>query len=351
MTGFQLVWNDLSDVLLIKADSYGNEQWRQEYGYNGIIEKGYSVVQTPDKGFLLGCYRYVAGNNNSGDPYVIKVDSVGNFEWERNLGGQNGDFFTQVCLGNDGSYIAGTTLSDSVSAGGNKYSRPKIYKLSENGDILWQKSYTTTELFNKLYSIYPDHSGGYVAVGRRHNMFHPGSWWNEFGWLLKIDEDGDSVWYREYQYYSGTGDDYNDLYDVCLAPDGGYAMVGQARTWGTPQVAWVIKVDSMGCDTPGCSTGVGIKHPQYASLGTGNLLIIPNPATHEVTIRYSISDIRYSIFIYDLYGRKQSEIIIPPGQEQIRLDVSAYPAGVYVAVLKDINGFVARGKFIKSGVR
>jgi hypothetical protein len=66
-----------------------------------------------------------------------------------------------------------------------------------------------------------------------------------------------------------------------------------------------------------------------------------------VNIRYSISDIRYSIFIYDLYGRKQDEVIIPKGQEQMHVDVSDYPCGVYIVVLKDENGIVARGKFVK----
>jgi len=53
------------------------------------------------------------------------------------------------------------------------------------------------------------------------------------------------------------------------------------------------------------------------------------------------------IFIYDLFGRKQDEIIIPPGKEQTRIDISSYPAGVYVAVLKSGDAAVARGKFVK----
>jgi hypothetical protein len=185
---------------------------------------------------------------------------VGNVEWEKNLGGPYRDFFTQVCLGNDGNYIAGTSLSDSTS-GDNHFSRIKIYKLSQSGDIIWENYYCMTELDNKLYSICPDHNGGYIATGHRNNKYHPGHWGFMYGWLIKIDEDGDSVWYREYQYYTATEDDKNYLYDLCLTPDGGYAMVGQVSTWTEPQTAWVIKVDSMGCDTPGCSIGVGIEIP------------------------------------------------------------------------------------------
>jgi len=124
-------------------------------------------------------------------------------------------------------------------------------------------------------------------------------------------------------------------------------MVGQAFTWGTPQVAWVIKVDSLGCDTPGCATGVGIENPPSPVPRTPYLQIFPNPAGNAIYFKYQLSNISYQLSIYDLFGRKQDEIIIPPDQEQTRIDISSYPAGVYVAVLKSGDAAVARGKFVK----
>jgi hypothetical protein len=117
------------------------------------------------------------------------------------------------------------------------------------------------------------------------------------------------------------------------------------------QDAWVIKLDSMGCDTPGCALGTGIEHPWNPVPDSRSLLIFPNPADQYINIRYPILDTRYSLFIYDLFGRKQDEIIIPKGQQELRIDISAYPAGIYVAVVKDEKGTVARGKLVKSGSR
>ncbi len=86
--------------------------------------------------------------------------------------------------------------------------------------------------------------------------------------------------------------------------------------------------------------------PRPTSQATG-LYIYPNPASEAVNFKYQISDIKYQISIYDLFGRKQDEILIPKSQDQVRLDISDYPAGVYVAVMKDEKGVVARGKFVK----
>jgi hypothetical protein len=343
MIGASSVAPYFTNFLLIKANSIGSEEWRKEYGTPGWIKHGYSVVQTPDKGYLLGYYQYVAGQDTSGDPVVMKVDSLGNFEWEKNIGGPTRDFFTQVSIGNDGSYIAGTSLSDSVSQD-NHFSRIKIYKFSQSGEILWARNYCGIELDNKLYAIYPDQNGGYIATGHRSNYFHPGYWWNEYGWLLKIDENGDSAWYREYQYYSGTGDDYNKLYDLCLAPDGGYTMVGKVSTWTEPQTAWVMKVDSLGCDTPGCATGIYIPVPQ--AIENEALWLYPNPANAYLNCRLQSADYKCSMFIYDMFGRKQDEIRIPKGQKKIHIDVSAYPAGIYLAVLKNKKRILGRSKFV-----
>jgi len=60
----------------------------------------------------------------------------------------------------------------------------------------------------------------------------------------------------------------------------------------------------------------------YCQLSTVNCQL------STVNCQLSIVNCQLSIFIYDLYGRKQDEIIIPKGHEQIRVDVSGYPAGV-----------------------
>ena len=106
-------------------------------------------------------------------------------------------------------------------------------------------------------------------------------------------------------------------------------------------------------------------HVEEKMNNDGNILhIFPNPASTEINIRYStlrqaqdkLSDIRsfdkfrtsYSILIYDMFGRKVDELLIPERHSQISVDVSEYPAGIYMAVLKNENSPVAQQKFVVS---
>jgi hypothetical protein len=91
-----------------------------------------------------------------------------------------------------------------------------------------------------------------------------------------------------------------------------------------------------------CNT-VGINN---TTSGAESLELYPNPTTHTLNIRYSTSNFRYSMCIYDLFGRQMYEIQIPVEEKGIQVDVSSYPAGVYFIALKNEKGIVNRKKFI-----
>lgn len=76
--------------------------------------------------------------------------------------------------------------------------------------------------------------------------------------------------------------------------------------------------------------------------------IYPNPASTEILINISqLKNLEKSMLVYDLYGKKQNEIIIPKGEINTRIDISNYSSGVYIAILKNENDVIGRGKFIK----
>ena len=90
---------------------------------------------------------------------------------------------------------------------------------------------------------------------------------------------------------------------------------------------------------------VGVKEGSvFANAGMSE--IYPNPAHHYVNIRYLILNTRSSILIYDCIGHQMEEVSTPAGQKEIRLNVSQYANGIYIAVLKDNSGGFVKQKFV-----
>ncbi len=99
-----------TDVYLIKTDTNGDTVWTRTFG-GSDNDRGYSVVQTADLGYVVTGYTasYGAGDD---DVYLIKTDANGDTVWTRTFGGIHDDRGYSVALTNDGGYvIAGWTKS------------------------------------------------------------------------------------------------------------------------------------------------------------------------------------------------------------------------------------------------
>src|SRR6185295_3800992 len=102
-----------SDYWIVKTDSLGNKQWDKDFGGTGI-DWLYSVIQTADGGYLLGGTSY---SDSSGDKsensrgvsdyWIVKLDSLGNKQWDKDFGGFADDPFTALIQTADNGYVLG----------------------------------------------------------------------------------------------------------------------------------------------------------------------------------------------------------------------------------------------------
>lgn len=135
-----------SSVYVIKTDSTGIFKWSKTYG--GInADKGMSIVKTPDNGAYISGYTN-SFNNLEYDAYCIKIDSVGNTEWQKTFAGDDWDFIYAAALMPDsGLVMVGETYSN-TAGDADAY----LIRINKYGDVIWTQKYGTA-LYDKFNAI------------------------------------------------------------------------------------------------------------------------------------------------------------------------------------------------------
>jgi len=93
------------DYWLVKTDTMGEELWNN--AFRGIIwyDNAHSIQQTRDGGYIIAGMTQSGVNHN--DLLLVKTDSNGKEQWYRTFGGVGAEFNPSVGLSPDGGYILG----------------------------------------------------------------------------------------------------------------------------------------------------------------------------------------------------------------------------------------------------
>ncbi|MBS4032847.1 MAG: T9SS type A sorting domain-containing protein [Ignavibacterium sp.] len=148
----------LGNAWIVKTDSLGNEQWNKPFGGTDV-DRAYSIQQTTDGGYILTGYTDSFGAGLY-DMLLIKTDNLGNQQWMKTFGGSGRDYGHSVQQTMDGGFIAaGYTLS--FGAGGDD-----IYavKTDANGNEQWSNTYGGSSS-DVAYGIRETSDGGFIITG------------------------------------------------------------------------------------------------------------------------------------------------------------------------------------------
>ena len=222
------------DALLIKIDSVGNMEWNMTFG--GAQDDQFSdMIKTNDGGFVLSGYTTSFGAGNY-DSFLMKVNASGTILWNKTYGGVGSDQILTVIQTSDSGYaLFGNTNSSGV--GGQDY---WLIKTDATGNMLWNKTYGgTRDDTSGGQAIVQNSDVGYTFIGRTASFGAGGT----DVWLVKTDATGNMLWNKT---YGGTGNDGGN----CIVPtsDGGYALFAPTSSYGVggSQDAWLIKIDANG---------------------------------------------------------------------------------------------------------
>ncbi len=136
-----------NDYWVIKIDSLGILQWQKSLG-GSAKDNANDIIQTSDKGYIIAGFTTsnngdVSNNYGGTDYWLVKLDSVGNIQWQKNYGGTSNDQANAIHQLANGNYIVtGVSYSNNHDVSGNHGGVGDYWAvyLSANGIIQWQKT-------------------------------------------------------------------------------------------------------------------------------------------------------------------------------------------------------------------
>jgi len=247
------------DSWIVKLSNSGDIEWKKCLGGNGT-DVSTSIQQTNDGGFIVAGYTSsndsnVSGNHGGYDYWIVKLSNSGDIEWQKCLGGENDDRANSIQQTNDGGYIvAGRSASIYGDVSGNHCGYDYwIVKLNSLGDIEWQKCLggNGPEVST---SIQQTNDGGYIVAGYTfsNNSDVSGNHGGDDYWIVKLNNSGDIEWRK---CYGGTHDDYAKC--IQQTNDGGFIVAGYTLSNdgdvsgnhdsnGTYYDGWIVKLNNLG---------------------------------------------------------------------------------------------------------
>ena len=219
------------DFWILKLDNIGNIEWEKTYG-GSKTDFSLAVVQTPDGGYALGGLTNSVGSGNF-DTYLLKLNNEGDVAWQKTYGGSGGEGAESIQITADGGYILASYTWSFGSGGKDLW----ILKLDSGGNVIWQKTYGGSADETSPH-IQQTADGGYIIGGTTRSFGTV----NGDIWVLKLDSYGNIIWQKT---YGGSADEGMD--HIIQTADGGYIIASHTQSFGAGGYdAWVLRLDSYG---------------------------------------------------------------------------------------------------------
>ncbi len=279
-----------ADAWVVKMSILGDIHWQKCIG-GSDEDQAYSIEQTFDGGYIFSGWTYsidgdVLGVHGGSDGWVVKLDSLGNIEWQKCLGGTVNDQLYSIKQTSDSGYIVTGRVSsiDGDVIGNHGANDGWVVKLNNLGVIQWQKCLGGSD-DDYVYSIQLTSNGGYILAGKTSS--NDGDVANNHGqedcWVINLNNLGVIQWQK---CFGGSNNDEAKFIQQTL--DGGYIFVGPAASsdgdvngnHGGYYDALVIKLNDVGAiQWQKCLGGTGVDYGLAIQQTTDSGYIISGSTT------------------------------------------------------------------------
>ena len=338
------------DFWVVKLDSVGVLQWQKSLG-GSMVDIAYSVRQTADGGYIVTGESEsndgdALGLHGSLDYWVVKLSPNGELEWQKMLGSTSLDRPNDIYPTNDGGYIVVGIASwnDGDVTGNHGGYDYWVVKLNGLGEIEWQKSLGGSKE-DYAQSVQQTSDNGYIIAGSSPST--DGDLFSNHGgvdfWIVKLTNEGDLKWQKT---FGGTQADR--AISIQQSSDGGFIIAGLTQSnngdvsgFHGVQDFWVVKLspESVGFDDLPSNAPLALfPNPAVQSISL-NIPVLSSVVSIE-----TVDEPTLTVLITNLLGQELSHQTILKGQ---RVDVATLPNGIYLITATTTQGKVYSGKFMK----
>ncbi len=158
------------DYWVLKIDHTGKIDWQKCYG-GSSLDRANDIVQADDGGFVVvgqassnnGDITHPRGGY---DIWVVKISNIGTIEWQKSIGGSDQDWGDAIEKTIEGGYIlCGTNWSnDGDVTNTSSIIDVWLIKISSSGAIQWERTLGGAQ-GDDGYGVQPTSDGGYIVVG------------------------------------------------------------------------------------------------------------------------------------------------------------------------------------------
>ena len=195
------------DIWMLKLDSSGEIEWQKTYGGAGH-DFGARMTETPEGNFFVAASSSsgISGNKTDvsrglADFWLFEIDPGGEILWQKTIGGDNGDTFSDFEVTPDGGYVltggSASRISGEKTIGSRGFDDVWVVKVDDKGNIEWQNAYggdntdSPIDISRSVDSGY--WIGGLSGSDKGFDKSEPHIGKLDF-WMFKITEDGEKCW-------------------------------------------------------------------------------------------------------------------------------------------------------------
>jgi hypothetical protein len=359
-------------LMLLKLDKNGKlikDERFPEIIYPNVENLCTSMVETSDGNMaILSLYAL----NHNFDKYIVvcKFDKDLNTIWHKTLpkSSRKGEvnFWPCMTATNDGGLVISNEmdLSDSIYYNPDKWLgktgiRVALIKLDVDGKIVWADTLTTAKYSGSIVDG-PSRIIDQLFTASNGDILCIGEWYCFYckpkhkAWLARYSPDGKLKWEHYYNdLIYGQGGYGSFFTDAKEADNGDIICTGMVEDgegeWNNSGYTWLLRLDSMGCYTPGCLTGDTLTEVFTTATEeiiiniSGKVMVYPNPAQDVINISIPEGFEAEKAEIFDVLGKR----VMMLDQEYADIDISHLEAGLYFVVVKNKSVRMLNGKFVK----